>query len=102
MNITTEFREGILFVRLKGSLNIDTVSILNGEQGEQGPQGEKGETGATGAQGPKGDSIESISIDNTNRKMTIVLTNGKEFIFDNIVGADGEDGITEIPGKLQA
>jgi len=29
VNITTEFRKGILFVRLKGSLNKDTVSILN-------------------------------------------------------------------------
>ena len=29
MNVTTEFRSGILFVRLNGSLNKDTVGILN-------------------------------------------------------------------------
>ena len=29
MNITTEFRGGILFVRLNGNLNKDTVSKLN-------------------------------------------------------------------------
>ena len=29
MKVTTEFRNGILFVRLKGDLTKDTVSILN-------------------------------------------------------------------------
>ncbi len=74
-----------------------------GEQGEkggtgaQGPQGEKGETGATGAQGAQGEQgigIKSIQINNANRTMTIVLTNDREFVFENIVGADGEDGIS--------
>lgn len=31
MNITTEFREGILFVRLKGHLDKNTVPLLNRE-----------------------------------------------------------------------
>ena len=65
-----------------------------GDTGAQGPQGEKGETGETGAQGEQGIGIKSIQINNANRTMTIVLTNDREFVFENIVGADGEDGIS--------
>ena len=65
-----------------------------GIQGIQGEKGEKGEKGEQGIQGEKGDGIQNIAIDNSTRKMTITLTNGKEFIFENIVGADGKDGIS--------
>ncbi len=65
-----------------------------GEQGEQGPAGPQGEQGEQGPAGPQGVGIQSIEINNTDRTMTITLTNNREFVFENIVGADGKDGIS--------
>ena len=67
-----------------------------GATGAQGPQGEKGDKGDTGAQGPQGEQgvgIQNIQIDNATHTMTITLTNGREFVFENIVGAGSGSSI---------
>ena len=55
-------------------------------------KGEKGDTGAQGIQGEKGNSIQNIAI--TGSTMTITLSDGSVFTFENIRGADGQNGIT--------
>ena len=77
-----------------GAQGIQGVQGEKGEQGEQGIQGIQGEKGDTGAQGEQGVGIQNIEISNAARTMTVTLTNGREFVFENIVGADGKDGIS--------
>ena len=72
-----------------------------GAQGAQGEKGEKGDTGAQGAQGEKGEKgaagaagngIQTIRL--VDGTMTVELTDGSKFTFENVRGENGADGVS--------
>ena len=76
----------------KGDQGEQGIQGIQGEKGEKGDIGATGATGAKGDKGDKGDSITDISI--TGSTMTVKLSTGRTFTFENIRGADGKDGIS--------
>ena len=72
-----------------------------GAQGIQGEKGEKGDTGAQGAQGEKGDKGDTGAAGNgiqtirlVDGTMTVELTDGSKFTFENVRGENGADGVS--------
>ena len=96
--LTTAASEAEWLSSLKGEKGDTGAQGIQGEKGDkgdtgaQGIQGEKGDKGDTGAQGENGNSIQNIAI--TGSTMTITLSDGSVFTFENICGADGQNGIT--------
>ena len=72
-----------------------------GAQGVQGEKGEKGDTGAQGAQGEKGEKGDTGAAGNgiqtirlVDGTMTVELTDGSKFTFENVRGENGADGVS--------
>ncbi len=72
-----------------------------GAQGAQGEKGEKGDTGAQGAQGEKGEKGDTGAAGNgiqtirlVDGTMTVELTDGSKFTFENVRGENGADGVS--------
>ena len=72
-----------------------------GAQGAQGEKGEKGDTGAQGAQGDKGEKGDTGAAGNgiqtirlVDGTMTVELTDGSKFTFENVRGENGADGVS--------
>ena len=72
-----------------------------GAQGIQGEKGEKGDTGAQGAQGEKGEKGDTGAAGNgiqtirlVDGTMTVELTDGSKFTFENVRGENGADGVS--------
>ena len=72
-----------------------------GAQGIQGEKGEKGDTGAQGAQGDKGEKGDTGAAGNgiqtirlVDGTMTVELTDGSKFTFENVRGENGADGVS--------
>ena len=72
-----------------------------GAQGAQGEKGEKGDTGAQGVQGEKGEKGDAGAAGNgiqtirlVDGTMTVELTDGSKFTFENVRGENGADGVS--------
>ena len=76
----------------KGDTGATGATGAKGDKGDKGDQGEQGIQGIQGEKGEQGDSITDISI--TGSTMTVKLSTGRTFTFENIRGADGKDGIS--------
>ena len=76
----------------KGDTGATGATGAKGDKGDKGDQGEQGIQGIQGDKGEQGDSITDISI--TGSIMTVKLSTGRAFTFENIKGADGKDGIS--------
>ena len=77
------------------------VGRVTGAQGVQGEKGEKGDTGAQGAQGEKGEKGDTGAAGNgiqtirlVDGTMTVELTDGSKFTFENVRGENGADGVS--------